>query len=567
MKTIKLLFASALLAGVFTTGMIVNDVTKVEAAETKRVVYNVTGRNQISVESGTQAISGTNANFVNTYTGSNFDQITKNNSITFSLTNIPSSVSLTKLSLNLHTNKSSGNGTISVNVGDTVVINENYPLGYSTTYQYYDYEIENLTGDLEVVISCSSNSLYCNSFAIEYVDNQKFFDVNYYLGDSIINTQKVAEGSTITRPSMDTDTYYVKEFYSNPELTDVFNFENPINGDTNIYLDVHNYTKAEFFTKEKTKTSLVANYYTNDAVGSKYLAKYQGTDDVEYEENIEYQNYLPGMEIDWTITGTNVTYGPRLWGSDNTIRLYAGETMTFKHNFMNVCSVKFDIDTGATKLQISEDGTIYSDVKNNTLLKLSGNSREFTIKAAEKCFISSIEIEVGDPVVYTPTSASLRFGTSLEKDKYYDETAKYGVIITDTVSLNKTTLKAYKEQSSALTATEFKDELVAKQVKANSIDMTSTLAFVDKPFATEESETGTYFQFALVLDGLLENNLDTKFTATCYMETADGLFLMNEVEWSVRSLCNDYYHNSQDYGFTTEQKEVLNSIINYGKAE
>ena len=129
---------------------------------------------------------------------------------------------------------------------------------------------------------------------------------------------------------------------------------------------------------------------------------------------------------------------------------------------------------------------------------------------------------------YIPTDASLRFGANVSMN-YYDETAKYGLILGN--NLTDTAIKA--KLNNEATAEEFASAngLVAIENK--------TVAFVDGNGTEVEQETPTNYQFATVLTGMV-THLSDKVTAAAYMEYDGKLYLMNETTYSLKTLAQKY---------------------------
>ncbi|MDE7161430.1 MAG: InlB B-repeat-containing protein, partial [Anaeroplasmataceae bacterium] len=136
---------------------------KVNAAE-KEVTYTVESTTAVSCDDSAVAWTAT---YKGTY--STKQQATSGNSLTLTLSNIEENVVIKKLVMSTKTNASKGAGTVEVTIGETTVYSNNYekPLGSS----WVDYEIVNAgnaKGDLSVVIACTTNSLYCQSYKIIY---------------------------------------------------------------------------------------------------------------------------------------------------------------------------------------------------------------------------------------------------------------------------------------------------------------------------------------------------------------------------------------------------------------
>lgn len=145
----------------------------------KTVTYKQTSTSAASVSSGT-APTGSSVTFSNTY--STKEQLTKNNSMTYTLKGYAGK-KITAISMSMHSNSSAGTGKFSLVAGTTTLaeIASNTGFNQSAWYgswtQSYvtvtptmtktDYVIQ--TGeDVVLTISASANSLFCESITITY---------------------------------------------------------------------------------------------------------------------------------------------------------------------------------------------------------------------------------------------------------------------------------------------------------------------------------------------------------------------------------------------------------------
>ncbi len=149
---------------------------------------------QSSASAGTLtgAPSGVSATFANTYTG-NKEQITKNNTMTLTISGMPSTYKITGVTLYLHNNSSSGAGAATITMNGNSIGSISSITGLGNT-SYVATDVTNLTetafsGNLVIQLTCSTNSVFCNKFEIEYEQiAQKAYDV----------TVTQATGGTIT---------------------------------------------------------------------------------------------------------------------------------------------------------------------------------------------------------------------------------------------------------------------------------------------------------------------------------------------------------------------------------
>ncbi len=134
-------------------------------------VYTITAVDAVSAQG---ALEGSNATFVNTYTN-NKNQMTKDNSMTLTLSGYDL-YTIKALTLRMRSNAGGGKGTLSVTIGGNAVsftTNKWYD-GDHHTDSYEDIQVmlsptRVMPGENVVIkIEASLNSLYCQSFAIEY---------------------------------------------------------------------------------------------------------------------------------------------------------------------------------------------------------------------------------------------------------------------------------------------------------------------------------------------------------------------------------------------------------------
>ena len=96
-------------------------------------------------------------------------------SFTLSSSRFPFSIS--NVTLNLRTNKSSGQGNLTVKHNNKQIHKTNSlttsPVSYSDTYKEYTFSAEDTetSGDLVITLAATANSMYCNAFTITYVDD------------------------------------------------------------------------------------------------------------------------------------------------------------------------------------------------------------------------------------------------------------------------------------------------------------------------------------------------------------------------------------------------------------
>lgn len=539
-----------------------NNIMKANAAEgEKTVVYSIVDRNELTASG--DIIEGANATLNNTYNG-NFDQITKGNSMTFNLSNIPESYVITNITLKTHTNKSSGAGNITISVGDIVEYdNVKYSKPNSTTYVDYSFDINNLSGDVSVILKCTTNSLYCNTFSITYRSQEKY-NINFYDGESLLGSQTVEGGNLIdfSSVSYEKEGYVLIGWYTDFELTMPFDNDTSISDNLNLYAKfvlIEDLTPGQIFQLETTKTSMVAYAGIGEVKSSINL------------DNIVQTQTLKATDNDASILGLDNT----IWNIDSEkndnnnypavnkdgyLRIYYPKatekpSVTFKLLENSISSISVTSTGGKLSVESSLDGVVFDNVdisedgkyyfpEGTTSFKLINSTTQYIeSELKDNLDITGLNISYSE---FGVSAASLRFGTTLDS-KIYDETAEYGVVFglagedLNTLAEGKTTIKELS--------------LPYKPVDHG------TIAKVDEEGALEESdtpETAQYFQYAIVVNNMLAH-IDEEITAACYMQTTDGLYVMNEVTYSLRSLAQKYI----DDHVVDESIDVLNAIVGY----
>lgn len=163
-----------------TAGEITKDITLTQSGvvSVKNVTYTVKSKTSVST-TGT-APEGSSITFKNTY--NNKDQITKNNSQTYTIKGFEG-CTIKKVVLSMKSNKDTGAGTFSLKAGTTelaaiknsTTFNKWYNnTSYSASYKDVTVSLTNdsytikANEDVVIVIKASVNSLFCQSVTIEY---------------------------------------------------------------------------------------------------------------------------------------------------------------------------------------------------------------------------------------------------------------------------------------------------------------------------------------------------------------------------------------------------------------
>lgn len=240
--------------------------------------------------------------------------------------------------------------------------------------------------------------------------------------------------------------------------------------------------------------------------------------------------------------------------------LYAGSDsanhLKTQQNIDNNASWKIDINGGVTSI-IAQGNNSHNNLKYNRSADifscyLSGQAdvqifKQISVIENQLSIFqtmktkTSIIINYGyDDVVeegqvdsirkYTMNTAGIRFGTCIDKTMY-DTFNKDGTIWG--VEVFKGTGDDWNN--------------------SNSVKIECIPARVDFDGATVESENGNYYQFALVLNNMSYEDIDTKVTARVFV-TIDGItYYMNQTTYSLREVVNVYLQ-------TPDQEAIKNHI-------
>lgn len=403
-----------------------------------------------------------------------------------------------------------------------------------------------------IIFATSSSYFRLDSFKANIYTKVIKYNVNFYDGDSLISTETVNDGETVdfSLVNAEKDGYVFDGWYEDPSFTIAYDENAPVTGDLNLYAHYiahEDLTSGEIFASETTKTSLVASTNKKQSI-LKNTINYANFGE-NFVFNGESKLSSLGFDEKWTYeskdNGSN--YYPTIYASDDTLRFYKNGTFV-KFNYMGIIhSIAFSNTAGLDNFTISGDDGIevkgdngkYTFENGTSSIKILNNAND-TIK-----LYGNFSIEYED-MITVPTNASIRFGATLDS-KIYDETAKYGVVFglagedLNTLAEGKTTI----------------DELALPYQEVNH----DTIAKVDEEGALEESdtpETAQYFQYAIVVNNMLAH-IDEEITAACYMQTTDGLYVMDEVTYSLRSLAQKYI----DEHVADESIDVLNAIVAY----
>ncbi len=498
-KMVLTLFAS--LALVITGTSTVNNKTQqvVKAEETGTVKYTIDSASSVT---STGAIEGSTATFKNTYTA-NKEQLTKSNSATLSITGLDGYI-IKGIVLYMHSNSSKGAGTFSAKAGNETLA--------------------------EISSGTAFNKWFDNtSFGTSYRNvTVTMGNSNYTIGTGEALTIVIAA----TVNSLFIQSYTLSyEKQSTPE---------------NI---------GQTFERASTKSQLKLAYSTN--------ISYTNTDGVatiQYSgktSNMTGENDALLLGVDENLfnvksnKGTNDLHvGVNV---DGTIRIYKGNifeisttsdklliksielSLVKSYNDLSKCTITSDEDATLT-------GTTYSFENGTTSFKIANdNTTQLRIETAKITYSG-----MAATYTYDIESTSLRFGTTISKD-LYDGLVAEGTNVTFGVISQATSVLG-------------ENELTVENA-GNTKALTPVR--VDTELASEESETGNYYQFAVLFTGLTAADYTTEVTARCYVCIDGTYYYMQAKTCSVKSIAADYLSLQSDNEQVVANSGVLNYLANY----
>ncbi|MCQ2285228.1 MAG: hypothetical protein MJZ57_10050, partial [Bacteroidales bacterium] len=178
------------------------------------VTYKVASQNSVSILSG-NAPSGSSTSFITTYTN-NIGQLTSGNHMTLTLSGY-AGCKITGITMSMKSNTSKGAGSFTMTVGSKTLAfipnskfnTTNWHGSWTTSYvavtpamSISDYVIQ--SGEsVAITISASENSLYCESFTINYAPAiTATYTVNLHSGTAGTQLTETSGGAGVTLPQL-----------------------------------------------------------------------------------------------------------------------------------------------------------------------------------------------------------------------------------------------------------------------------------------------------------------------------------------------------------------------------
>ena len=408
-------------------------------AGTEKVTYKVASTTSVTISSGT-APKNSSATFKNTY--STKEQLTKGNSMTLTL-NGYQDYKIVGITLSMKSNKSGGAGYYSMKVGNTTLSeitssafsNKKWHGSYTTEYTNIvptmsnaDYTIKD-NESVVITINATANSLYCQSFTIEY--EQVGGVVLPKLTEPIISPESCefnyGESVVVTIESMeDANVYYTLDG-TNPTVN------------SNLY-------QGEFEITKTTKVKAIAikeGYTDSDIVENNYKMNYVVDGGIVDVLNLALTGVSGTTYKEWsgkTATSSAVYAGQSAGGND-AIQLRSnnsnsGIVTTVSGGKVKKISIDWNVNTDAArKLSVYGKNTAYTNptelydtsTDGDKLAEIVCGTTEFVIEgdyeyiglrsASGAMYLNSVEItwvvEEEEPVAETWSSFYAAFPVAI----------------------------------------------------------------------------------------------------------------------------------------------------------
>lgn len=229
----------------------------------------------------------------------------------------------------------------------------------------------------------------------------------------------------------------------------------------------------------------------------------------------------------------------------------SGEIRVYANNYILVTCLTSKIQSVEIEYKSSELDVFVGDkeiqgVKEGSVYKYQlENAESFTVKnsSGSQYAIYKIVINYSDSFVeYENVTSQIRFGTCINKELF----DKLGDNVTFGVALIKT---------NDLGSNELTDE-------TEGVILTDlTPAQVTSPFGTVESSEGNYYQFAVVIAGLGQEEYDVSLSARAYVVIEGEYYFMEVSEFSIKTLSEFYLKAYENDENIKEHFGVLKNII------
>ena len=446
------------------------------SASSKTVTYTVTSTSAVSASG--DAPSGSSATYSSTYSTAN--QLTSGNSMTLTLSGYKGMI-VKGLTLSMKSNSSKGAGYLSVKAGSESLgsigsssygVNFNDASWYgkwSTSYVDVKPKLSNTaytihTGEnLVIVIGATANSLYCESFTIEYVADPSFAggsDPVKLATPSVKCTAKTANSLTFSWDAVANASGYQvsvdggSTYGSTQDGTSYIWTGLSASTTKTLYVkaigDGTNYTDSDAASAEGTTTAADAN----DGSLKKPFTAAEAITAIDAGGDLT-NKYVKGVITE--VTSFSSTYGSityNIESGEKTLTVYGGLDLG-NPQFTSLADLKVK-DEVLVVGTLSKYNTSYQLDKNNYLVTLNGSSKVY---AGLKVSGQKTIFTVGDEFVFDGTVIQDWRGqddvdvTSSASFSGYDKNTAGTQTVTVTVGEESTTYEITVKSKASLAVT------------------------------------------------------------------------------------------------------------------
>ena len=572
------------------------------------VTYTVASKTSVTAST---KIEGVTTTFKNTGTNNN-DQLTGGKNMTLTIKGYPYIVK--QITLNLHRNSSTGDGTLTMTVGGNSVLNKTInKTDITSSYTEYTYDIASYstTGDIVIKLSAKNNSLYCNSFTIVPQTSEKTsttlsFGADFDNKTITKNVNDIFETPATLSPTIDGATISYKS--SNTDVADIDKDGNVFvyqTGTTTITASYAGDTKYEASTvsytlnvvdNSRAETTLTFpksayTYNQGDEKGTAVIEDNQAVlSPTEATGKITYtatgaQGLADVLEDGSVIINTNIvgtaTITATFAGSDTYKPSTASYTIEVKKA---VKDGEFDFTDGTLTYESgltpkkdygqNEYETSTAWKAGNITIETTGNTRWFTTTSSNELrFYKGASLSINAPEGFTITNVAFTGAYSFKTDEgnYNKNNGKW------TGNANKITF-SYNANSGniGVKTITVKYAKIAAVTPADQGFMTyaadydvnySELGFTTYAVKLNAEETKvTYNKFDGVVPAgkavLLQGEVGKDFTLTPATESADNTFDTDLIpsDGTVTTEGNLYYAFTDKVGNKPGFKLVANNV-------
>lgn len=485
---------------VFVCLLVCVGVKQVVNAETisDSATYTITSTSAVSTSGVTP--TGSTATFKNTY-NSNKQQLTSGNSMTLTLSGYDGYI-ITGITLSMKSNTSKGAGSLSVKAGSTTLSsiatanfnNSSWNGAWSTSFvdivpamTNSEYIIQ--SGEIvTIIIAATTNSLYCESFTIDYTKPQ----------GEISSQEMFSALDTLASLNL---SWNVNESNSEQYFEKVTS--TPIDYDAKYLIVCEDSMVA--FDGSLTTLDATSNTVSVDIENNKILYDAKLDSSIFSIDSNGYVKSKSGYYIGQTSDAnglksstTNAYTNTITFNNDGTVNLLSGGAY-----------LRYNATSGQYRFRYYKS-TSYTGQKAISLYKFVGSSDEYSI-----------------------TNASVRFGATIEQELYEgliadSSSVEFGVVVAKANDLGSSTLvEAYEANNSVVKSVTFTKE----EVMANGYTFAVLIINVPESFFVEDFVAACYVE----IDG-----------ETYYMSNRQISFIEILYEYTQKEVSGDFTQEIKD---------------------